>query len=149
LYEHTSVGDVTAAFECDRHDGLHFWEDTALVECLDPDGSDPVPDGERGELVATTLFNRVAPLVRYRSDDIVRVTHERCACGRTHGRMWPIGRKGDEVMIDGRPVLPVDIWDAIASVDECALGLFQIVREQRDVDRLTLRVGCATANEAR
>jgi phenylacetate-CoA ligase len=148
LFEHSAVGDVTASFECRAHDGLHFWEDTAVVECLDPDGVDAVADGARGELVATTLFNRVAPLVRYRSDDIVRVTRERCTCGRTHGRMWPIGRKGDEIVVDGRVLLPVDVWDAVASVDACALGLFQIVRPQREVDRLELRVGYAAPYES-
>ena len=74
LFEHTGVGDVTAAFECHAHDGLHIWEDTVLVEGLDPDGRAPIADGERCELVATSLFNRTAPLVRYRSDDIVRLT---------------------------------------------------------------------------
>ncbi|MCU1426111.1 MAG: hypothetical protein JWL83_111, partial [Actinomycetia bacterium] len=143
LYEHSAVGDVTASFECPQHDGLHYWEDTAFVECLDLDGAEPVADGERGELVATTLFNRVAPLVRYRSDDIVRISRATCACGRTHARMWPIGRKGDEVVVDGKAVLPVDVWEAVESVDACALGLFQIVRDCRNVDRLRLRVGYA------
>jgi phenylacetate-CoA ligase len=143
LFEHSSVGDVTASFECTEHDGLHYWEDTAFVECLEPGGTEAVADGERGELVATTLFNRVAPLVRYRSDDIVRITRERCACGRTHARMWPIGRRGDEVVVDGRPVLPVDVWAAVESVDACAMGLFQIVRTDRQADALRLRVGYA------
>jgi len=147
LFEHSSVGDVTASFECRAHDGLHFWEDTAFVECLEPEGDREVGDGERGELVATTLFNRVAPLVRYRSDDIVRITRAPCACGRTHARMWPIGRRGDEVVVDGKAVLPVDLWAAIESVDACALGLFQIVRPARQVDRLRLRVGYATGWE--
>ncbi|GIU87008.1 MAG: phenylacetate--CoA ligase [Acidimicrobiia bacterium] len=149
LFEHTGVGDVTAAFECHAHDGLHFWEDTALVECVEPDGRTPVPDGARGELVATTLFNRVAPLVRYRSDDIVRVTRAPCRCGRTHARMWPIGRKGDEVVVQGRPVLPVDVWGAVESVDACAMGLFQVIRPGPQADRLRLRVGYAPAWDGR
>ena len=149
LYEHSRVGDVTGSFECGEHDGLHVWEDTALVECLDPDGADPVPDGDRGELVATTLVNEVAPLVRYRSDDLVRVTRERCACGRTHLRMFPLGRKGDEVVVDGRSVLPSDVWDAVETVDATAAGLFQVVRPDREVDRLRLRVGHAGVPDAR
>ncbi|HEX5614415.1 MAG TPA: phenylacetate--CoA ligase family protein [Acidimicrobiia bacterium] len=143
LFEHTGVGDVTYAFECGEHDGLHFWEDTVFVECLTPDGDEPVADGGRGELVATTLFNRVAPFVRFRSDDLVRVTRAPCACGRTHARLWPIGRKSDEVVVDGRSVLPVDVWDAIESVDASAAGLFQVVRSSTTADRLQLRVGYA------
>jgi phenylacetate-CoA ligase len=145
LYEHTGVGDVTAAFECEHHDGLHFWEDTAFVEGLDPDGDEPMPDGDRCELVATTLFNRTAPLIRYRSDDIVRLTREQCQCGRTHARMWPVGRKGDEVVVGGRAVLPIDVWGAIESVDACVMGLFQVIRTAREVDALRLRVGYAPA----
>jgi phenylacetate-CoA ligase len=142
LFEHTGVGDVTAAFECRAHDGLHFWEDTALVEGLDANGC-AVGDGERCELVATTLVNRTAPFIRYRSDDIVRLAHERCVCGRTHARVWPIGRKGDEIVVQGRSVLPVDVWDAVESVDACAMGLFQVIRTAPEVDTLQLRVGFA------
>jgi phenylacetate-CoA ligase len=141
LFNHTGVGDVGAATECREHDGLHVWEDTALIEVLDPDGDEPVADGERGELVSTTLMNLVSPLVRYRSDDLVRFTREACACGRTHGRVWPMGRKSDEVVIDGQSVLPVDVWPAIENVPETAAALFQIVRPARELDRLRLRVG--------
>jgi phenylacetate-CoA ligase len=149
LFEHTGVGDVTAAFECRAHDGLHIWEDTVLVEGLDPDGATPIPDGERCELVATSLFNRTAPLVRFRSDDIVRLTREQCTCGRTHARVWPVGRKGDEIVVGGRSVLPIDVWAAVESVDACAMGLFQIIRTRREDDRLRLRVGYAPAYESR
>ena len=102
-------------------------------------------DGERCELVATSLFNRTAPLVRYRSDDIVRITRDACACGRTHARVWPIGRKGDEIVVDGKPVLPIDVWAAIESVDACAMGLFQVIRSGPQADTLRLRVGYAPA----
>jgi phenylacetate-CoA ligase len=136
LFEHGNVGDVTGSFECVEHDGLHFWEDTAFVEGVDA-------DGDRCELVATSLANRIAPLVRYRSDDIVRLSTERCGCGRTHARMWPLGRKSDEVLVDGASVLPVDVWAAVESVDACAMGLFQVVRVARVVDELRLRVGYA------
>ncbi|MDQ1534455.1 MAG: phenylacetate-CoA ligase [Actinomycetota bacterium] len=154
LFEHTSVGDVTASFECSAHDGLHFWEDTALVEGIEPDATDHTDavaagDGARCELVATALTNRVAPLIRYRSDDVVRLTRERCACGRTHARMWTVGRKSDEVVVDGRPVMPIDVWGAVEAVDACALGLFQVVRPAREVDCLRLRVGYAGAHAKR
>ena len=99
-----------------------------LVEGLEPDGAEPVADGERCELVATSLFNRTTPLIRYRSDDIVRLTHVPCACGRTHARVWPVGRKGDEVVVDGKAVLPIDVWAAVESVEACAMGLFQVIR---------------------
>lgn len=141
LFEHTSLGDVGAATECREHDGCHFQEDTAFVEHLEVDGDEPVPDGARGELVVTALDNRVAPLVRYRSNDILELTRERCGCGRTHGRLWPLGRTGDELLVEGRSVLPRDVWEAVESVPECRMGLFQLLRPAREVDHLELRVG--------
>ena len=145
LFLQTSLGDVGAATECGEHDGCHFWEDAAFIESLDPEGTAPVGDGERGELVSTTLLDKVAPLVRYRSDDIVRLTTQPCRCGRTHARIWPLGRKGDEVVVDGVSVLPGDLWGAVESVDETAAGLFQVIRPRREVDTLRLRVGYAPA----
>jgi phenylacetate-CoA ligase len=143
LFVHTGVGDVGAATECREHDGCHFWEDTCYLESLEPDGAEPVGDGERGELVSTTLLDKIAPLVRYRSDDLVRITREPCACGRTHGRVWPLGRRGDEIVVEGRSVLPGDLWEAIERVPETSAGLFQVIRTHREVDRLRLRVGYA------
>jgi phenylacetate-CoA ligase len=113
----------------------------AFVESLDPDGAEPVGDGQRGELVASTLVDKIAPLIRYRSDDLVRITREVCGCGRTHARMWPLGRKGDEIVVDGKSVLPGDIWPAIEAVPETSAALFQVIRPGREVDRLRLRVG--------
>jgi phenylacetate-CoA ligase len=143
LFVQTGLGDVGAATECREHDGCHFWENQALVEHVDPDGTLPAADGERGELVATALDDRVAPLIRYRSDDLVRLTRAPCRCGRTHGRLWPLGRKGDEVRVQGRSIVPADIWPAIEAVEETCAGLFQVIRPQREVDRLRLRVGFA------
>ena len=144
LYIQTALGDVGAATECSEHDGCHMWEDTAYIECLDPDGTTPVADGTRGELVSSTLIDKVAPLLRYRSDDLVRISRETCGCGRTHGRVWTLGRKGDEVVVDGASVLPGDIWGAVESIDETS-GLFQLIRPAREVDRLRLRVGYGNA----
>ncbi len=140
LYIQTSLGDVGAATECSEHDGCHMWEDTAYIECLDPDGTTATPDGERGELVSSTLIDKVAPLLRYRSDDLVQISRETCGCGRTHGRVWTLGRKGDEIIVDGVSVLPGDVWGAVESIDETS-GLFQLIRPSREVDRLRLRVG--------
>jgi phenylacetate-CoA ligase len=63
--------------------------------------------------------------------------------------MWTIGRKSDEVVVDGKPVMPIDVWGAVEEVDACALGLFQVVRPGREVDRLRLRVGYAAAHAKR
>ncbi len=141
MFQHTNVGDVGTAFECPEHDGLHFWEDDTFAECIDPTGNAAVGDGERGELVATALVNTTTPLIRFRSDDLVYLSRDPCACGRTHARIWPVGRKGDGVVVDDRTILPIDVWPAIESVDACDLGLFQVIREAPEMKRLRIRVG--------
>jgi phenylacetate-CoA ligase len=147
----TTAADVGISMECLERDGHHIWEDEVFVEVLDPDTGAPVADGAVGELVATALDDDVAPLVRYRSGDLVRVSHDACGCGRTHVRQWPLGRRGDEVVVDGRAVLPLDVWGAIDAVHETSSGIFQLIRPSREVDVLRVRVGynaSATRNVA-
>jgi phenylacetate-CoA ligase len=141
VYLWTSTGDVIAAFECGQHDGCHAWEDNVLLEAVDSSGSAPVAEGELGELVATSLDNPVTPMVRFRSDDIIRMTREPCGCGRTHARFWPVGRKGDETVIAGHSFVPMDIWRALEQVPETATALFQLVRPGPEIDELKVRVG--------
>jgi phenylacetate-CoA ligase len=141
LYDLTSLGDAAAAMDCRMHDGMHTWEDLVLVECLDPDSNAPVPDGAPGELVVTALYDDVAPLIRFRSNDLITFTREPCGCGRTHGRMKVLGRISDQVVIDGRPILPRDLMPHIDRFHEISGGLFQIVRARRHLDVLTLRIG--------
>jgi len=144
LFLHTAVGDAGAATECAEHDGCHWWEDQILVEHLDPDGADTVADGARGEMVVTSLADRVAPLIRYRTDDLVHLSRDRCRCGRTHGRIWPLARKTDEVVVHGRSVVPTDVWAAVESVPATSSGFFQVIRPRRELDQLRLRVGYRT-----
>jgi phenylacetate-CoA ligase len=143
VYEYTSAADTGTAWECREHDGFHLWEDTVFAECVAVEGDDwrDVPEDELGELVATDLDNRAAPLIRYRSEDLVRMSRERCGCGRTHARMWVAGRRGDETSVRGRSVVLRDIWQAVEDQPETVAGVFQIVRAQREVDELRLRIG--------
>ncbi|MDB5969924.1 MAG: phenylacetate--CoA ligase family protein [Hydrocarboniphaga sp.] len=140
LFEFTTLGDVSGAVQCRMHDGMHASEDLALVENLDDDGK-PVPDGQIGEMVVTSLADDHAPMIRYRTEDLVRMDHSPCACGRTHARFWPIGRKGDQILVDGRSILPRDIQPLVEAEHETRSCLFQIIRPQRDLAALRLRVG--------
>jgi phenylacetate-CoA ligase len=144
----TGVGDVTAAYDCAERAGCHVAEDVVLIENLHPETLLPVGDGERGELVVTALGDQIAPLIRYRSGDLVIVTTEPCGCGRTLARVQPLGRAGDELIVQGRSVLPMDVWAAVESVPATQAGLFQIIRAERTADVLRLRVGYDAADHA-
>jgi phenylacetate-CoA ligase len=140
----TSTGDTTTAFECREHNGHHAWEDTVLLESLAATGTtEPVADGEIGEMVTTSLDNPVTPMIRFRSDDLIRMTREQCTCGRTHARFWPIGRKADETIVQGRSFVPMDIWQALETVVETEAAVFQLIRPAREIDELRIRVGYA------
>ena len=139
----TSAGDTGTSWQCREHNGYHLWEDTVVVEDLDPEGRAPVTEGDVGELVVTDIDNLVAPLIRYRAEDLVRLDRGTCGCGRTHVRQWPVGRAGDLTVVQGRSVMPMEIWAVVERFDETRSALFQIVRPQRELDDLRIRIGYA------
>lgn len=141
LYTYSSAGDTGTAWEGREHDGFHLWEDTVLAETLDMITGAPVGDREIGELVATDLDNWAAPYIRFRSGDIVRVTREPALSGRTHARMWILGRTGEEMLVAGKPVMVSEIWQLVESIPELSDGIFQVVRHAEAMDRLQVRAG--------
>ncbi|MBS9376430.1 phenylacetate--CoA ligase family protein [Rhodococcus sp. B50] len=141
LFTYASAGDTGTSWECREHNGYHLWEDLVLPEFLRTDTDRAVPEGEVGELVATDLDNAAAPLIRYRSGDLVRFDRGRCGCGRSHVRQWVIGRLGDETVVGGVPVVVGEVWRAVESQEETHDGLFQVIRDARVTDRLRLRIG--------
>lgn len=147
LFVYGSAGDTGTAWECRAHDGYHLWEDLVLPELLETDSDSAVEPGAIGELVATDLDNKAAPLIRFRSGDLVRFDRSTCVCGRTHTRQRVIGRSGDETVVDGKPIVVNEVWAAIESEEETHDGMFQIIRPSRVTDQLRLRVGYQTAGE--
>ncbi|NEX18926.1 phenylacetate--CoA ligase [Thiorhodococcus mannitoliphagus] len=104
--------------ECPARAGMHIQEDHFLVECLDPESLEPVPEGEPGELVITALTREAMPMLRYRTRDIARLTREPCACGRTTMRMSRVtGRTDDMLIIRGVNVFPSQIEEALLRVE--------------------------------
>lgn len=107
------------AFECENQNGLHIWEDCYVVEIVNPDTLEPVPDGEYGELVMTTLDREAMPLIRYRTRDITRFIPGDCSCGRTHRRIDRItGRSDDMFIIKGCNVFPMQIEGVLMKIPE-------------------------------
>lgn len=106
----TEMSGPGVAFECQEQNGMHIWEDSYLVEIVDPDTLEPVPDGEIGELVLTTLDREAMPLIRYRTRDLTRFLTEECPCGRTHRRLDRIkGRSDDMFIVKGVNIFPMQI----------------------------------------
>lgn len=141
LFETTSLGDVCGATECSQRNGFHAYEDLAFIECIDPLTAEPVPDGQPGELVVTTLVDRLTPLVRYRTGDLATIDRSPCGCGRTHARFHLHGRASDQILVQGRSILPREVLGHVEQHSETRAGLFQIIRPARELDELALRVG--------
>jgi phenylacetate-CoA ligase len=127
--------------ECAMRDGMHLQEDHFLVECLDPDTLEPMPDGEEGELVITALTKEAMPLLRYRTRDIARLDRSPCACGRTTARMSRItGRTDDMLIIRGVNVFPSQIEEALLRVEGTTPHYMIEVERPATLDQLTVRV---------
>ncbi|MDR1724407.1 MAG: phenylacetate--CoA ligase [Tannerella sp.] len=98
------------AFECPEQNGLHIWEDYVIAEIIDPETLLPVPEGEIGELVLTTLQREAMPLIRYRTHDLTRFIPGECPCGRTHRRIDRFkGRSDDMIILKGVNIFPIQI----------------------------------------
>jgi phenylacetate-CoA ligase len=143
VYDYYGLSDIfgSCAGMCTEKDGLHWAEDHIHVEVLDPDTQEPVTEGERGELVLTTLRKQARPMIRFRTGDIVSVTTEPCRCGRTSLRLRGIhGRRDDMLIIRGVNVFPSDI-EAVARREPALTGEYRlIVEREAHLDRLTIEV---------
>ncbi|MBS1230108.1 MAG: paaK [Proteobacteria bacterium] len=143
IYDYYGLSDIfgSCAGMCEEKDGLHWAEDHILVEVIDQQTGEPVAEGERGEMVLTTLKKSARPLVRFRTGDIVSFTSEPCSCGRTSIRMLGVhGRLDDMLIIKGVNVFPSDI-EAIARKDHDFTGEYKLIVERNNhLDQLTVEV---------
>lgn len=128
------------AFECVYQDGMHVWEDSFLMEIIDPDTKEVLEDGEEGEIVFTTLARQATPLLRYRTRDLSRVCEGTCACGRTHRRIARIkGRSDDMLIVNGVNVFPSQIEEVIMKVPEVGTNYQIVIEKSGALDRLTVK----------
>lgn len=128
--------------ECRCRDGLHIWADAFLVECVHPDTSDWVDEGEIGELVWTWLAGDGSALIRYRSGDLATLSWEgKCACGRTHPKISPLlGRADESFTVAGHLVLAVQLEKGLKGIPELTGEYRVVVERPRTIDRVTLFV---------
>lgn len=110
IYGLTETSGPGVSFECEEQTGMHINEDHFYAEIIDPETGEVLPEGEKGELVFTSLDKEAFPLLRYRTRDICVLTRKKCSCGRTHVKMSkPMGRSDDMLIIRGVNVFPSQI----------------------------------------
>ncbi len=140
-YGLTEMCGPGVAFDCEAQDGLHINEDHFLPEIVDPVSLEPLPLGEQGELVLTSIQRRAMPLLRYRTKDITRLRRERCVCGRTLIKMEKIlGRSDDMLIISGVNVFPSQIEALLLDLPEVEPQYVLIVRKKGYLDQLVVHV---------
>ncbi len=129
------------AFECPEQNGMHIWEDNYIVEIIDPVTQKPLPEGEEGELVATTLVRDGMPILRYRTKDLTRIIPGPCPCGRTHRRIERIkGRTDDMMILKGVNIFPIQIEKKLMEIPGIGTN-FVIILDRKDYnDSLTVKV---------
>ena len=140
-YGLTEIMGPGVAGECQVRDGFHINEDHFIVEVIDPGTLEPVPVGEQGELVLTTITKEGVPLIRYRTGDITQLNPEPCPCGRTFVRMARItGRTDDQILFRGVTFFPSQIEEILASVEGTS-PYYQIILDERGgIDTIEVRV---------
>ncbi len=129
------------AFECPEKKGLHIWEDSYIVEILNPETLEPVKEGEVGELVMTTLTREAMPIIRYRTKDLTRFIPGECTCGRVHRRIdWIQGRSDDMIIIKGVNIFPMQIEQVLMSISEVGNNYVIILEKENDIDQIRVQV---------
>ncbi|MCF8129888.1 MAG: phenylacetate--CoA ligase [Deltaproteobacteria bacterium] len=121
--------------DCSYHSGIHYWADYYILEILDPDTLEPVPEGEIGEMVVTTLTKEAVPLIRYRTRDLTRLIPGSCPCGSVlprHDRL--LGRSDDMIIFRAVNIYPGQVDHVLSGID--AIGCeFQIIVDRREDGR--------------
>ena len=128
-------------FECKEQNGLHFWEDYYIVEIVNPETLEPVPDGEIGELVLTSINREAMPLLRYRTRDLTRVIGRGCPCGRNHVRLDRMkGRSDDMMVLRGVNIFPIQIEKILMQYKELASNYLITLTTDENNDNMTVEV---------
>jgi phenylacetate-CoA ligase len=119
------------AFECPEQNGMHVWEDSFLLEVVDPRTLEPTPPGELGELVFTNLNRQGMPLLRYRTRDLASCDPTPCPCGRSFRRLSRIqGRSDDMLIVKGVNIFPMQIDKVLMAMPEVGTHyLVELTRE--------------------
>lgn len=143
IYGLTEIYGPGIGINCEKESGIHYWDDYIYIEIIDPKTGKPLPDGEEGEIVITTLVKEGAPLIRFRTHDISRIIPEKCSCGSSYPRIDMIrGRSDDMFKVRGVNMFPSQIEDLLQNVDgvasEYTVTLAHDDEKNRDIMILTV-----------
>ena len=149
IYGLTELGGPGVAAECSQHHGLHIFEDHFYAEVVDPDTGKPLPEGQPGELVLTSLRREASPVVRYRTRDRTVLTSEPCACGSPYRRFLRVqGRTDDMLVVRGENVFPSQFEELLAGFgDFNGQYLLVVDRQAHSLDTLEIVLEADTADE--
>ncbi len=141
IYGLTEIIGPGVSTECEKQNGLHIFEDHFYAEVINPETDEVLPDGEKGELVITTLTKEGTPVIRYRTRDIVTLNHDKCECGRTQVRMSKVlGRTDDMLIIRGVNVFPTQIEEVLLKFEETEPHYQLLVDRKGNLDSLEIQV---------
>jgi len=141
IYGLTEIIGPGVSSECEVKNGLHIFDDHFYPEIIDPETLEPLPEGELGELVFTTMTKEAFPVIRYRTRDISRLFYEPCPCGRTHARMERVsGRTDDMLIIRGVNVFPTQIESVLLTIEEAEPHYHINVYREGNLDVLEVQV---------
>ena len=147
MYDITGMTELYGpgtGLDCSRHEGIHYWADYYIMECLDPDSLEPVPAGEVGEMVITTLCKEAAPLIRYRTRDLTRMVEHPCSCGSIlplHDRI--LGRSDDMIIFRAVNIYPGQIDEVLSPIADASCEYqVHLDRKEDGKDYMTIRLEC-------
>lgn len=141
IYGLSEIIGPGVGMECEAQTGLHIFEDHFYPEVIDPETGTPLPAGETGELVLTTLTKLAQPMIRYRTRDLTQIQTKRCACGRTLRQIGRIMSRSDDMLIvRGINVFPSQIEAALLSLQETAPHYQIVVTEEEGLTHLEVSV---------
>ena len=141
IYGLTEISGPGVAFECEAQSGMHINEDHFIAEVINPQTGEVLPDGEKGELVFTSITKEAFPLLRYRTRDICILSHEKCSCGRTHVKMTkPLGRSDDMLIVKGVNVFPSQIETVLINQGYQANYQIIVTRDKAHQDSIEILV---------
>ena len=140
IYGLTEISGPGVAFECSEQTGMHINEDHFIAEIINPVTGEVLPDGEKGELVFTSITKEAFPLLRYRTRDIAILSREKCSCGRTFVKMSkPMGRSDDMLIVKGVNVFPSQI--EMVLLNNGLTSNYQIIVDRKGhTDSIEIRV---------